>query len=1412
MAIPYGFILLVGQVGREAEVFVRTAHGLSRPYSSNQGFPQGGRYSPDLWTIFDDPLCTAMNAESDLPEGDPVVVSVPFARAVKLTGKSFADDKRFVASSLQGLQRRFDLSALWNLLNSIETNVKKSAASAMIHVSPGKLCPKEDLPEVSMMNWATGEREIIEMSAPDEPLKSLGMLTTLGLSDGYAVDEAKKRADRVGVCVAKGTAPQALWYRLLDQVAQRSALYCIRTASVGEADIKDIQARCFRALKARAGLCITTPNEVVSALVSLDWASVHFSEQLLMVMKHLQRPGTKVEALLCSAIQQHGLWQGGDCTLGAKGPVDMGWDSTLLGRLHLWMAGHRLELVGPVTTPMARDGDALLRSYAVDEADAVTLAKGSWIVEAWRMSDCLCWDGSPATSMVCGVWENEIDAVTPALGALWCRAAARAVEAWQTQGGDLGCATRGSITTGTYVCFPGAQASAHLPSQTLTLARVVSDHRERGGWQDTVEVKLLKPLPLVQGEADPNVGRGWGRLPMTVPRRAAQEEDEVRRGGPTRGSLYAESVHCPVFRVQVSSLLAVKVVETRMRKALVMTLGGLEHTTDLLVQLDEDLDPESAAEVWGGGGVDRPSLEEDFSFADKEQVIGEQAAADRGWPSGGQRWERLLWMEADRRTEGRRTVLMLISDGSVKGGGFTASSTYGWVCYALAFPGLSEGSPDRHADIEGGYALAGGGKVAGPPEWTSSARAEATGLLAALMGAVTAGWRGDMDLRLDNDSVVGRAGGLVMEEARGFTAGYEEEDCADVVIRGGLATENSDIWTEFAAWRDAHCASGSRVTITWHPGHPEKRKSRDKQGWDRMDHAIFLADEIAETMHTLPTAPRTPTAWSHHPPWTLRWRGTVQHGCIAKRLHDAVRTELLASYVQGTGLGPGTDTDWLIPELVARTIAVKEGDLAHRVHRAKVTASILGTKYTQHRRGGLDADDDPMCRLCGVHLETDDHVLWRCRHGTMVQARQALSRRVKAAWRAAGLGLGEVEVARLLWTLDADGAVRCGSSGDIDGLLGMDRTDEACLLKGALLGHTLDDSGVAAERNGMFGAGWLGLLQRLGLRRHEALDALVAVSGTLHGDKGTSTLWRAFTTTLEMAAAESPPSPDADFDVWLLGVREQLREEGVAEDEPYRALSAMAAVGVTATNRTDFTYAVECWVGLSTECRAGPGAPRCLSEVVLAARAQVVDARRRAGRKQIMARDLARADAKMVAMERRTKQRVPPQQGQKRGAGATFVRSLPRRGEAGPQKRAMTRPRLDKGCKRRLPQEVKTAAGQLDSDQPPRTRSKLRGGPGTKRREVQEPKGQAATKKTRMALGAGAKRSHDDQGSDQEAEQEATERPKTRARANAKQGDKRGHEDEEHDRQRGPGTPVRQKTRSRTREQCSIGTTNLEPD
>jgi hypothetical protein len=236
-------------------------------------------------------------------------------------------------------------------------------------------------------------------------------------------------------------------------------------------------------------------------------------------------------------------------------------------------------------------------------------------------------------------------------------------------------------------------------------------------------------------------------------------------------------------------------------------------------------------------------------------------------------------------------------------------------------------------------------------------------------------------------------------------------------------------------------------------------------------------------------------------------------------------------------------------------------------------------------------------------------------------------------------------VAQLLWLLDADGSVLCKGDDHIHQLLGTYEATCAGLLAASLLGHTLDTTGIATERNGLFGRGWITLLGSLGLDRPDALNALVEVANELHGPNGTFAIWKAFTESLEenqCSTADNPTDPtgaaDPRYLEWLLDVRTELRRQAVEDDEPFRTLSAMTAPGMTSDDRLEFQDLVVSWTVQNDILDPDRfGWATNLADAVLMARAHVWDSRQQRGRRLIKVRDLARADAKVVTAERRAK-------------------------------------------------------------------------------------------------------------------------------------------------------------------------------
>ena len=163
-------------------------------------------------------------------------------------------------------------------------------------------------------------------------------------------------ADRVALCIRTSSRMGVVSHRLMSTVAAPAVLYKMMVASVGERDFQTIQAGCYTAYKATVGLARTTPNDVVSAVVSLDWWNQHCVGQILMVVKMLLSNRVQTKCLLESSVRMHQLWSGAaEAGLGDGEAQSRGWDGTMLGRLHMWMGKHGFQLKGGGQLPLGRE-------------------------------------------------------------------------------------------------------------------------------------------------------------------------------------------------------------------------------------------------------------------------------------------------------------------------------------------------------------------------------------------------------------------------------------------------------------------------------------------------------------------------------------------------------------------------------------------------------------------------------------------------------------------------------------------------------------------------------------------------------------------------------------------------------------------------------------------------------------------------------------------------------------------------------------------------------------------------------------------------------------------------------------------------------------------------------------------------
>ena len=312
-----------------------------------------------------------------------------------------------------------------------------------------------------------------------------------------------------------------------------------------------------------------------------------------------------------------------------------------------------------------------------------------------------------------------------------------------------------------------------------------------------------------------------------------------------------------------------------------------------------------------------------------------------------------------------------------------------------------------------------------------------------------------------------------------------------------------------------------------------------------------------------------------------------------------------------------------------------------------------------------------------------------------------------------------------------------------------------------------------------------------------------------------------------------------EYDEWAISIRDRLRNLCVSDDLPYRTLTLMAAVGMTSDDRALFAGLVQDWLTalLLPDAEAHDWA-ESLVDAIAQARAEVVDARQRKGLKQIKVRELARADAKIVALERRTRRRLnPPAPASKKrkapatGAAITTATLATRRRPNAAAAKAGKRDR-DTGGPRRVDDRNKKPCAKYKAD-----KRKEHPDEGTDTQDSETTDAETDTdtphKRTCRNCKADKHKRDTEDDTDEDMDQSTSRRPKRacnrhkcdkRKRAPGTHGATQGRhktantrktaDKRKHDRgsQQGALPPTARQLRAKTRAQLSDGTTNLEPD
>jgi len=413
---------------------------------------------------------------------------------------------------------------------------------------------------------------------------------------------------------------------------------------------------------------------------------------------------------------------------------------------------------------------------------------------------------------------------------------------------------------------------------------------------------------------------------------------------------------------------------------------------------------------------------------------------------------------------GEEPILLTYSDGSVKPAKGATESTFGWCIL-----GLKGG--------QRGQMIKGKGRMKGDPRQMTSTRAERMGIVATLNamfilgeedaeeGELTRAWSWNHEHRLDNASSVtveeSAAERYDEEWHMSIQASHTSDGNAEEEAKTRARESTSDAKTD----QDA-CAemigmrnySSPRMQTIWHRGHPEKRlKERE---YTEHDHMSVLVDQLAGEAYSIEETEEESWHFSHRQQWQIECGGTLVTGNVRKFIQEHVKTQRFAQYCvtkksnslekqhakekpykkDQDGKSRNTEgntkaevavkakeqarqdhADWVDEESMKDM--KKSGEISERVRYIKLVSKNIHTKAQGWRQKQSEEEGDgPECRICGKHMEDNEHVMWTCTGSeTLVQARRQLQQAVTAELQAVGMKKDRIKEVTSPWHMQAMG-------------------------------------------------------------------------------------------------------------------------------------------------------------------------------------------------------------------------------------------------------------------------------------------------------------------------------------------------------------------------------------------------------
>ena len=1139
LGLPEKLIRLDHALNVQGRIMVRYAYGMSPEFKRGgdegcgNGAVQGGEDSTQKWAIYEDPF----NTHWEQSDGG-VEVQVSEYNKIKVKGGGFVDDKKPMEKRVEDINSWLSRSADFGYFHGVDVRPKKCEGQANVTGEDGMAVTLESLDKMKIPLGGEGVLQDLQMKEAGEAIKTLGEWGNPLLLWAESLDKVKVEMDQAAVFF-KASMTREVAKRVWETCLVPVVVYRLLFATFSEADLKGVMAQAWGAYKARL-LPRSAPNNLCHAYGVGDmWNKINIAK-LVSVLRGLSSRHVQARELTRGAIYQEQMSEGvAQGVLEIREDTGTGWNGTMIGRLREWMWEYNIEVRGLGGMPMLREGDQALVDMADSREKKATVAAGSWVTEAWRISEVVTQLGGTMQALGRGGrkrpkgggrWAGKLRSTKEAGAAKWLKEVSGMVEQWRENYGELGRWLRASVRLGAVVCWRGPGTWGEGEGGVWHVGRVC--RLQSGGvvsrWSEKVGVNPWRRKGAVEGRSDQE-GEGedvreeldcWSSVNIV-----GEVWVEGGDGGAnTQGEMEVE-------RLVEAGQLRMVGVEGTLHEG--WNSAGGEWVVDEEEHVLEGWETEDPME-------EKVEDEEDedeggqvvVSFEGLHELVG--VRGDDGGAGEFQMQWRELQMEAmEMENQGKEVLLLTYSDGSHKPGA-VHRGTYGW-----AVRGLEGGK-----EYDG---LWGGGLVHGQHEDITSTRAEALGALAVLLLLDDRGWEYRVCHRLDNQAVT--------QQVERLERGKRLEGEV-MTLRECMHDSDPDVWGEMShvwAVRDSRWGAEGRADLEWHRGHPERRMpgQSGRAKWTGHDRWMYRVDEVAEEMYGRMEVRESWWTFPHAPQWEVYWRGRALKGKVRDRLKVAVMKERFMRW-QGdrvnnamlkceegrrmvsrggtnrskVGLwGKGERTKWWA-EQTRRTREWQERGFYRRfgdelvvkgskniedvVLRVRALAGFLATRVSP-QMGQVD-EEDSACRFCGAAGESNHHVMWVCTASPMVvMERRKMVRAVGKLWMESGLGVDEVEVLAAMHSLGDGGGVVYGGWEELS--VGLGEMREGCRQHEGKLTGLLHDwmEGQASKhmrRGDMCNGMWVELLGDMGVEDERAAGLVDRVSAAVV--TGQCSMWRVF--------------------------------------------------------------------------------------------------------------------------------------------------------------------------------------------------------------------------------------------------------------------------------------------------------------